>query len=187
MAKLLYVVAGFGESTQEKPYQQIARFARKAGYSVVLHTPTWARGTPSKWIAELETKIAQHGTTNATLLGFSFGAFVAINTATRYRFNHIIAGSLPPFFKEDIPDIEPSTRTFLGLRRMQDLEHYPFPASLRTRITFLSGAKEDAEDLQKMANYHARWSGPKKKILIPGAEHDLESSGYLEAIKSVIA
>jgi pimeloyl-ACP methyl ester carboxylesterase len=187
MAKLLYIVAGFGESTQEKPYQQIARFARKSGYTVVLHTPTWARGTPSQWIEELETKIAQPGTTNATLFGFSFGAFIAINTATRHSFNRIIACSLPPFFKEDIPDIESSTRAFLGVRRMQDLENYPFPAALRTRITLMSGAEEDAEDLEKMAGYHAKWAGPKKKTLIPGAEHDLESKGYLEAIKAAIA
>lgn len=187
MAKLLYVIAGFGETTKDKPYQQVARFAKNSGYDVVLYTPKWSRGTPSEWIAGLEEKIAQHGTKNATVFGFSFGAYVAINAASHNVFRKIIACSLPPFFKADIPDIEPSTRTFLGVRRLADLENYPFPNTLKTRITFMSGEEEDSEDLEKMADYHSQWSGPKKKILVANAEHDLETGDYLKAIKTELS
>ena len=33
-----------------------------------------------------------------------------------------------------------------------------------------------------MIGYHAAWSGKKKKILVAGAEHDLETGTYLSEI-----
>jgi esterase/lipase len=187
MEKLLYVIPGFGESTRDKPYRAIASFAKSAGYEVVLYSPKWSRATPTQWIAGLKEKIAQHGTTNATVFGFSFGAYVAINTAREIPFAKIIACSLPPFFQADIVNIEPSTRTFLGTRRMADFENYAFPATLKTPIVFMSGEQEDKEDLVNMAHYHSAWSGLKKKVLVPNAEHDLETGDYLKAICAEIA
>ena len=187
MKKTLSISPGFDESTKDKPYQQIAAFARSVGYDVVLYTPKWSHATPSDWIAGFQEKLPAVESEKSTVFGFSFGAFVAINAATRFSFSQILACSLPPFFKGDIPDIEPSTRTFLGKRRMADLEKYAFPAKQGTPITFMNGTEEDAEDIEKSDQYCAQWSGKKKRILVDHAEHDLETGDYLKAIKAELA
>ena len=66
---------------------------------------------------------------------------------------------------------------------MEDLAKYPFPARLGVRITLMNGAEEDQEDIVKSDGYCAKWTGPKKRILVEGAEHDLETGRYLAVIK----
>ena len=185
--KTLYVLPGFGESTQDKPYRQIARFAKTVGYDVVMYSPKWSRSTPSDWIAGFRAQLPEKPVGQAIVFGFSFGAHVAINAAKTFPFDRIIACSLPPFFKGDIKDIDADTRAFLGKRRMEDLARYPFPARLGTRITLMNGAEEDAEDIVKSDRYFKKWTGEKKRILVDSAEHDLETGDYLKAIKSELA
>ena len=186
MTKTLYVLPGFGETTKDKPYRQIAAFARSAGYEVVMYTPKWSRAVPSDWLAGFQAVLPTKPTGKATVFGFSFGAYVALNAATQFSFDRIIACSIPPFFKADIPDIDAGTRTFLGLRRMADLKKYSFPKQLMTHLTLMNGAEEDAEDIEKSDGYYAQWSGKKKRVLVDRAEHDLETGDYLESIKAAL-
>lgn len=182
MKKVLYLIPGFGESTQDKPYRTIASAAKASGYEVVMYSPKWSRAVVTQWVDGLKALLPPKKQGEVTVLGFSFGAFVALNTAKDFPFDKIIVCSMPPFFKGDIKDMEIGTKEFLGKRRMNDLQKHEFPRSLKTPITFMNGEKEDADDIKKMLGYHAAWSGKKKKILVAGAEHDLETGTYLSEI-----
>lgn len=186
MKKTLYVLPGFGETTKDKPYRQIATFARSAGYEVVMYSPQWSRAVPSDWLAGFQSILPLNPVGKATVFGFSFGAYVALNAATQFKFDRVIACSAPPFFHADIPDIDDDTREFLGKRRMADLEKYKFPAQLKTHLTLMNGAEEDAEDIEKSGGYFTQWSGKKKRVLVERAEHDLETGDYLKAIKDAL-
>ena len=132
MKKVLYLIPGFGESTQDKPYRTIASAAKASGYEVVMYSPKWSLAVLSDWVDGFKAALPKTKQEKATVFGFSFGAFVALNTAKDFPFDKIIVCSMPPFFKGDIQNMETGTQKFLGKRRMSDLKKYEFSSSLKT-------------------------------------------------------
>jgi pimeloyl-ACP methyl ester carboxylesterase len=185
MKKTLYIIPGFGESTRMTPYPKIVAIAKSNGYRVVTYNPKWSRGVATSWINNFKKVLAHETSRHVTVLGFSFGAYIAINTAKDFYFQKIIACSLSPFFKDDIKYISPSARRFLGKRRIRDFVKYSFPRGSKSEAVFMVGEKEITTDFypENIDRRYREWSGKKKKIVVANAEHDIASGDYLQAIK----
>lgn len=182
MKKALYIIPGFGESSKEKAYREIAKAAKTAGYTPVFHVPTWSRTTATGWIREFKEKLARDKAGDVSVLGFSFGAYIAVNTARDFHFKNIFACSLSPYFKEDLKNIPPLAWKSLGIRRRNDFEKFTFPKDLNSNIVFFVGEKESDRMLKSTEKYYASCLGKKKRLIVPGARHDLNSEDYLQAV-----
>lgn len=184
MKKTLYIIPGFGESARMAPYPKIATIAKSNGYRVVTCSPKWSRRVATDWIKELENRLKKEQAQRVTVLGFSLGAYITLNVARNFYFKKIIVCSPSPFFKDDIRHMGHSAWKFLGKKRMQDFNKYRFSTNIKSEITFMVGEKENTPDfyMDNIDKRYRMWAGKKKKIIVPGAGHDIASGDYLKLI-----
>ena len=127
------------------------------GYRVVPVDITWRRKIPTQFATEfIELYQKEKGDYNI-VLGNSFGAVVALITATKIRPDEIILCSLSPFFKEDFDTDWPTHGHIkrLGKRRIEDIASYSAKSlakevkGLNIKIKMMYGEQE-IEKLPKL-------------------------------------
>jgi hypothetical protein len=175
----LFVIPGFGESMRDPAYRELARQARRAGLRVIGVDVHWDRTTFSDWVEESLRKAGSLD--NAIILGFSFGAMVALEIARQNRVSKIIACSPSPFYQEDIPQIRANVQ-FLGVRRLREFAELRFPETLRSRVVFMMGESDWDYAILALKRRYRECRGRKKLVLIPGVGHDIGDRSYLAAI-----
>lgn len=186
MKKTLYLIPGFGETSSDPAYVRISRVAKEAGYHVVPFDPTWDRSAATRWVADFSRIVERDGAKNASVIGFSFGAYIAVLAAKKYDFNRLYLCSLSPYFKDDLPHIPDAAWKALGSRRKADFSSHSFPEDIGASAVFFVGEHEIRYELQAVEKRYRAWKGEKKYIVVPDADHDLESGEYLDSLLSEI-
>ncbi|MEX0672848.1 MAG: alpha/beta hydrolase [Candidatus Paceibacterota bacterium] len=179
--KQLYIVPGFGEFPTDLPYKKITQFARKQGYTVIPVSIVWDRRTMSHWLEQLREVVKKHGDTNSILLGFSFGAYIALLGSKEFNFEKVFLCSLSPYFKEDLKHIPEDAKKFFGKKRMADFQKYTVPRI--TIPTTLFFGDQDWPMAIKKARKIAKDNPAASFELIEGIGHDISEEEYLEKIK----
>lgn len=183
----MIIIPGFGESAKNSTYSAVKKEIKSLGYNIVFHQPKWKKNTIKKWLSDFKEFIKKFEKMNPIVLGFSFGAYIAIISAENFKFLKIISCSLSPYFKDDIKNLPPIAYKMLGQKRIRDFANYYFPKNLETPIIFLVGDKDMEIVIKRSISAYKKYKGCKKIIKIKGAEHDLNNKSYIDEIKKALS
>ncbi len=185
--KTIIIIPGFGESVEDSTYSTIKKEIGYLGYNVVFHQPKWKRNTIKKWLSDFKEFLKKFEKVNPTILGFSFGAYIAIVSAKDFKFSKIILCSLSPYFKDDIKNLPPIAYKILGEKRIDDFKNYDLPKNLNVPAIFLVGDKDMNIVIKRSLSAYKKYKGDKKIITVNGAEHDLNNKNYIDEIKKALS
>ena len=188
MKKRLYIIPGFNETTREKAYLQIKKIATRKGYDVFPINISWKYKTGSDWLEEARGKILKDNNKeiDSSILGFSFGALIAIELSKEFQFNNMYICSLSPYYSEDLKFIPKSATSWLGKRRINDFKKKTFNPNNSTKATFMVGDSEWDFAKDKIKERYNKWGGPKSLKIIKGSDHYIGNSAYLKQIEKEI-
>ncbi len=186
MKHTLYVIPGFGENTKMPDYKAVIKACRLFGYEVIEFNPCWDRSVASDWILDFERSLQKNKSAKTSIIGFSFGAYVAVLSAQKFKFEKLVLCSLSPYFADNIPEIPEAAWKFFGKRRKQDFSKHHFPVGMQVDAAFLVGEHEIPMELKHVNDRYKSWSGKKTHIIVKGAEHSIGSGEYLNQIIETI-
>lgn len=186
-ATTLFVIPGFKEKIEDKQYRQLKKLFVQKGFSVKMVPITWSYRCLSDWVLEFEDFFAQHKGEKNYVLGFSYGAMIALLAAKHVRPNKLFLCSLSPYFQEDIAKIPSRWKSFIGKKRTQDFKNFSFAQAvdgLRVKtIVFLGSAEANKFSLLKARCEAAATLLPNAKlVVIKGASHDIGNTHYQQAL-----
>ncbi len=180
-AKKLYILPGFGESVNDIGYKNISSFAKKEGYIVIPVPLVWNHRTASHWLKQFEKLVEKNGE-DAVVLGFSFGAYIAVLASKDFEFKKLIVCSLSPYFSDDLSSLPKLAFNILKKHRMNDFKTHNFPTNVTTPVIFFVGTKDIPLVLNRVKKAYKTWKGNKKIIYISKVRHEIEAPAYLKAI-----
>jgi len=112
MKKTLYIIPGFEETYRRKPYQVLAKMARKKGYDVVFKNVDWKQKLSKQVFPVSE---------NSVIFGFSLGAVLSWLVAQDYKCKHIILASMTPHYSWKDKKIKKALVDLLGTSFVNDV------------------------------------------------------------------
>jgi esterase/lipase len=185
MSKTLLIIPGFGEDTEEKPYQEIVRYAKTIGYRKIIEiNPKWSYRTASNWCTEAKKSISFLKPEEITVVAFSFGAYISLILAKDLNFKKVLFCSFSPYFKEHLAQIPEIAKQFLGKKRITDFKKYSLPSKLSSKKNiFLFGEKEWPYAISEASKYAKKQKSVFR--LVKGTFHELNNE-YLREIKKLL-
>jgi len=160
MRKILYIIPGWEESCRRKPYQSLARIAKKKGYEVVLNNVNW-----NKRLSPQVFPIPK----NAVVFGFSLGAVLAWLVAQDFPCRHLILASMTPHYSWKDQKIRKALVDLAGSRFVND-------------VTKNLSLKHQARKQTLMYGKHEEEPGD---IIVPNTGHKL-SDRYIKEIARIL-
>ncbi len=186
--KVAFIIPGYPYSPRRKEYQTIANYFSKAGIAPVLINITWKTPTPrnfNDYLKELARQTRVYKNCTTYLLGFSFGAILALLATKQLRPKAVILCSLSPYFAEDMEALPNSWRVWWKKHYKNNLSFKKIAATVNAKTFLLVGDLEHA-------TVHVRAEAAKKILsradlhTVKGAEHKLETPSYLKKVQSII-
>lgn len=101
--KTIFIIPGFRQTPSQRAYISLKKMLRKIGYYPVVVRMGWKNTT---FVQNTDNFIKVYNSVRRKkkyILGFSFGAMIAFNAATKVKSSGLILCSLSPFFEEDVP------------------------------------------------------------------------------------
>lgn len=185
MKKIIYIIPGFLHSPKQKEYQKLKSIFLSKGYDVVLADVKWKYQTMSDYVRQFTEKIKIDKRDKRYVLGFSFGAMIAMISATKIKFDELILCSLSPYFKEDIKNMKKSWKDSIGKNRIEDFQKYS-AGKLSKNIksdTFLFMGENEPIELKNRVEKTHRQIINSKLVIIPNTKHELNKE-YIDKIKT---
>ncbi len=197
MAKVAFILHGYTEHKSSRPaYGAIERAFRAQGYKVHQAKIGWKQGRRSRTFDEIVPDFVSGARKHiargdkVALLGFSFGAIVALMSAQELGAKHLLLCSLSPYFKQDLHRIPKSwivgvSKRYATAMRKLDFNKY---VVVKAKTILLCGSNEDRmHNLEHRAHEAHRLIKGSKLIIVPGAKHDIGNPDYLAIIKEEMA
>ncbi len=185
MKQIIYIIPGFGESLKDKPYLELIKYFESKGLRVVFYQPKWKWNTIKKWLDDFQNLLEKDDTQDSVILGFSFGADIAVLSTKTHNFSKLILCSISPYFKEDIKYLPTLTEKYLGKKRMKAFQKQDFPKNTIISAIFLSGSEEKVLFPNSNRKYFDLWKGDKKYIIVLNSGHDISTPNYIKEIKDL--
>jgi len=182
----LIIIPGFGESKKDVAYTMLKKELGGLGYKIIFHTPKWKRNTVQKWLSDFDKFFQKYKKRKPIVLGFSFGAYVALLSATKFIFSKLILCSLSPYFKDNIKNLPPLAYKILGQKRMRAFKQHDLPKNIKIPARFLVGDKDLNIVIKRSISAYKKYKGNKKLVIIKDAEHDLNNRDYIKGIKKAL-
>lgn len=188
--KVIFIIPGFKHQPKNKAYKEIANMLKKEGYYPILITIPWKQTTISQNSEYFLQKYKKINSKKKYILGFSFGAMIALLASTKVNVSGLILCSLSPFFKEDLSKTNNRCIFALSTKRYQDflkLHSKTLAKQIKARkIIMLYGTGED-KLLKKRVKQTFNHISSAQKYLIPIAEieHDIGNRSYLNTIHQI--
>lgn len=188
----LYIVPGCGPKPIDPAYEDLVKFAESLGYKVytiefpfknrnlVLGSERGFRECVERIIDQIK---APHS--DVTILGFSIGATLAHEVATRLSLGKLILGSMSPVLNIDLL----SYSTPKALKLFSPLQYLEMAGlrygKLRAKsVSVLFGEREHVA-VKKRCRMVAELNNA-KPIEVPGANHEFDSE-YLRSVRTTLA
>ena len=128
----LYIIPGYHESPKNLGYKQLIKSGKEKGYDVVFWEPEWKYKKMSDWVSDFSKKVGSSHQ-NTTVIGFSFGAFIALLASEKTKIDKIISCSLSPYFEDDINKLPDLAFKILGKRRMLEFKSTRLPKQISAK------------------------------------------------------
>lgn len=191
MSKTFFIIPGFKAQTTDASYQWLVSFLKKNEFSVRLVPVTWTRRTVTQNAEEFLRYFDMHKTEENYILGFSYGAVIALMTAQYTQPNVLYLCSLSPDFAEDVHTMPAWLRSYIGKRRFADAgtrSAVKLAQALTVKTFIFQGEKEEIEypPLKKRGEKTAQLAKHATLIRVPDAPHQIDYPTYQEAIKKYL-
>lgn len=184
--RMLFILPGFREKISDPQYVALRNFFRGKGFEVRMVPIVWDRRVMTDWILQFEEFFrSSRGKKNA-VLGFSYGAMIALLAAKSLQPDALILCSLSPYFAEDLSNIPDRWKRFIGKRRTADFGRYSMKSAVKCVSSkvkvFIGGAEQ-----KKFRQLAARCAFAAKAletsvIVVEGVKHDIGDARYREAL-----
>jgi len=191
MSKTIFLIPGFKTQIADAQYRWLVSYLQSKSYIVKAVPVTWNYKTVTENAEEFLEFYFKNKSAENLILGFSFGAVIALLTANKTISKEIILCSLSPDFVEDIDVMPEWLKNYLGKRRLLDIKTrsaLKLAESIDTKLTILYGEKEGAEypQLKNRSIETARLVTNAELIVVENAPHDISFPSYQSALKRVV-
>ena len=180
----IYIIPGFAETARMKNYKEIKSIAKNFGFKTVSVKINWNKNkTVSHYIQEVKRQIpaGEH----STILGFSFGAFIAYNIAKEYKFSDFIFCTISPYFKTNLKEIPSKSKKYFGRKFINDLNKYKINSGTKNRAWFLVGDQDWNLAIKTNLKTREKWAGKSDFIIVKKAGHELSPSNYVKEVRKI--
>lgn len=190
--KSFFLIPGFKQKTSSKQFIWLVKFLEENGFRVLGIPIKWNRKTISDCATDFEKFYNKQKSEINYVLGFSYGAVVALLTANKLKPKKIYLCSLSPDFKEDISEIKPWIRKLIGVKRFQDIKTRgarELANELKIPSVIFYGESEAKvyPQLKVRCEQTAKLANKSKLILVKGAPHDISHPEYKRSIKTELS
>jgi pimeloyl-ACP methyl ester carboxylesterase len=184
--KTLFIIPGFKEKISLKQYRALQKLFVTKGFEVKMVPIAWNRSVMTDWIAQFSDFFRSNRGKKNVVLGFSYGAMIALMTAKETKPDQLILCSLSPYFAEDLPKIPDRWKRFIGKRRTEDFGRYSMKGvvkgvSSKVKVFIGSAEQKQFRQLAARCTLAAKALGT-SVIVVEGVKHDIGDARYLDAI-----
>jgi len=188
MTKTIFLIPGFKTQIADVTYRWLITYLESKNYIVYPVPITWSNKTITQNAQEFLDFFESKNVQNSYILGFSYGAIIALTTATKTAPKKLILCSLSPDFLEDAAAMSDWHKSYIGDRRYADVatrSAVELATSLQSNTVLFCGEKEGADypQLQIRSQETAKLAQYAKLIMVENAPHDISFPTYQEAIK----
>lgn len=186
--KNFFIIPGFKEQATDKNYAWLLAFLKTKNYKVVPVPVKWNYKTLSENKVELVDFFKKYKGEENHILGFSYGAVLAMLIGNEVKPKRLYLCSLSPHFSEDLKFLSPEIKEYIGKRRLLDIENRSgreLAKSLNVPTVVFYGEDEGKQfpQLKKRCEETVELISKSKLILVKNAPHKIDFSGYVEAVK----
>ncbi len=184
----VFIIPGFKQKTTSISFSWLKKFLTEKGFEVVIVPVTWDHKTITDNVLEFEKFYFKHKTKENYILGFSYGAVIALLSAEKLLPQKLFLCSLSSDFKEDVASMSTAIKKYIGKKRVADCltrSGKDFAKKLTVSTTIFYGEKEGAEypQLKTRCEETARLVKNAKLIIVKDSPHDITRPEYIKAIK----
>lgn len=184
--KVVFIIPGYNESQNLSRYKKVAKFFKEKGMKVVPVNIKWKYRVMSDYLKQFKEIFDKNRGSQNYFFGFSFGAFIAFDSAVELKPKAIFLCSLSPYFLEDF-NVFPKSWLKGDKKRTADMKNFSFDkmvGQVKSEIYAFVGEKEHKiliDRAKKLKNKNRRCS----LKVIKGAKHYL-SEKYLEEVEKML-
>lgn len=182
----IYIIPGLGESTRMINYREIIKSFKKEGFEIVPINITWSTDMSMGDYINQANKQIPNLSDNDYIMGFSFGAYIALILSKKKKVKGFIFCSLSPYFKENLKYIPKESVEYFGKKMIDSFKRYSFPAVSKSKAWFIVGEKDWPLVIKRAEESFNKWKGEKELIIVKKAEHELKHSNYIKEMKKII-
>lgn len=191
----IYVIPGFKHTPKQKAYQNLRTKLFNNNLESIPYNVSWNRSLMSNWIKNFTNYYnKQSNTGNEIILGFSFGAIIALAATplVNVKPKQIILCSLVPWFKEDLHLLSKTDIKLIGKKRYEDFKTlsatnlYAEYHNLKTKVLLLYGGTEAKRYPVIQTRIEQTHDNIKLSqiVRLEGVDHDIGDTVYQNAIIS---
>ena len=193
--KTFFIIPGFKEQATDKNYAWLFSFLKTKNYKVVPVPVVWSYKTLSSNAAELEIFFRKYFEKNKSednyILGFSYGAILALLKAEEIKPKKLFLCSLSPHFLEDIKYISLDVKKYIGQRRLADMKNRSgeiIAKSLSVPAVVFYGEEEEKNypALKKRCEETVQLAKNAKLVVVKNSPHEINFPSYQQAIEEEI-
>jgi pimeloyl-ACP methyl ester carboxylesterase len=188
--KTIFIVTGFKQKTDNVQFKWMRPFFKKLGYEVKTFAADWDHHVMSDYVAGFKEYYEKNKGKKNYVLGFSFGAMIALLSAKDLQPDRLYLCSLSPYFKEDMSKLRLDWQRMIGVRRKQDfLLHSVNKATKQLDVptVVLYGETEGDKfpNLKKRCEKTDESLSKSRLIVVPDSPHKIDHPEYIKAIKAL--
>jgi pimeloyl-ACP methyl ester carboxylesterase len=188
MTKTFFIIPGFKSQVTDDDYIWLVAYLKKQGYAVLGVPIQWNFRTVSENATEFLDYFNQHKSDHNYILGFSYGAVIALLTANQTNPETLYLCSLSPDFAEDAISMPEWIQGYIGKRRYRDMKTrsaQKLATELICKTILFYGEVEGKEfpALKNRSEETVKLTENAKLFMVKIAPHDIEHSEYQAAIR----
>lgn len=189
--KKFFVIPGFKQKATDGSFVWLKKFLNQKGFGVEVVPLTWSYKTVSSNIAHFESFYLKHKAEENYVLGFSYGAVIALMSAEKLQPKKVFLCSLSPDFREDVSAMNESIKRYIGKRRLSDCKTRSgkdIARKLTVPAVVFYGEIEGEmyPQLKRRCEETVKLAEKARLVVIKNSPHDIADPNYVEAIKASI-
>lgn len=189
--KKIFIIPGFRHSSNQKEYLDVADIFKKKGFEPMIVNIKWKYTVFNQWVEQFWKSFKQEKDDEIVLLGFSYGAMIALVAATKIKPTNLVLCSLSPYFSEDIPKLKRSWLQSIGKKRVNDFSDLNFEEiskQVKCKTYLLIGEKESKKyPGLELRVLEAHKEIKSKLIRMTNVDHNIGQKEYLETIDKLFS
>ncbi len=190
-SKTFFIIPGFKTQAKDKSYKWLVTFLEDKGVMVTKTPILWNYKTLSKNAEEFVEFFNKHKTKENYILGFSYGAVIALLTANLLKPKMIYLCSLSADFSEDSNAMGLWLKKYIGVKRYEDTKTRSgklIAKELLVPSVIFYGEQEGKEypSLKNRCEETSRLAKNSRLIIVKNTPHQIDFPEYIEAIKKTL-
>ncbi len=185
-SKVIFIIPGFRQKPTDRAYQKIASILKSESYFPILIDIEWKNSTISQNCQYFLKVYKKAKARKKYILGFSYGAMIALLASTKVSVSGLILCSLSPYFKEDMPKINKNLSLLMAsrYRDFSKLHCAELAKKIKAKkILMLYGGQETTSLVRRVRNAFEQIPSVKKHLIrIPETKHEIGNKKYLSTI-----